>query len=221
MRSKPSICAALILAGTPVFAHRLDEYLQATLISVEKDRIEAEIRLAPGVAVLPVVLAAIDTNADGVISKAEQHAYAQRVLDDLSISLDGDRVKLQLVSMQFPAMQDLREGLGEIHLKVSARVPRTGANRRLIFENRHQSAIGVYLVNCLVPSDPDIRIAAQNRNYTQSVYQLDYVQSRDRADALSLAGWRAGSGLLIVLALLLVSRFALVWRHQRARCHST
>ena len=41
-------------------------------------------------------------------------------------------------------------------------------------ENRHQSAIAVYLVNCLVSDDPAVRVVAQDRNYTQSSYRLDY-----------------------------------------------
>ena len=32
----------LLLAGMPAFAHGADEYLQATTIAVEKDRIVAE-----------------------------------------------------------------------------------------------------------------------------------------------------------------------------------
>ena len=58
------------------------EYLQATTISAEKDRVQAQIRLTPGVAVFPVVLARIDADAGGVISEAEQRAYSERVLDD-------------------------------------------------------------------------------------------------------------------------------------------
>jgi len=39
--------AILLSLGAPVSAHRLDEYLQATIISVEKDRLQALMRLAP------------------------------------------------------------------------------------------------------------------------------------------------------------------------------
>ncbi len=74
----------LLLVGAPASAHRLDEYLQATTISVEKDRVQAEIRLTPGLAVFRRVLAYIDTDANGVISGAEQRAYAERVRLDLS-----------------------------------------------------------------------------------------------------------------------------------------
>src|SRR4051794_24005412 len=106
--------AALLWIGSPASAHRLDEYLQATLISVEKDRVQLHIRLTPGVAVFPVVLAAIDTDRDGVISEAEQRAYAAQVLRDLSLTADGDRLTLRLASLTFPTTEEMKEGLGEI-----------------------------------------------------------------------------------------------------------
>src|SRR6476660_6969847 len=104
----------LLLVGTSGSAHRLDEYLQATTISVEKDRVQAQIRLTPGIAVFPVVLAQIDTDADGVISEAEQRTYAGRVLGDLSLNLDGNQLQLRLVSLEFAKIEEMKEGLGEI-----------------------------------------------------------------------------------------------------------
>ena len=62
------VVAALIAA--PAGAHRLDEYLQATALALEKGRIQVEMRLAPGVEVFPVVFADIDRNGDGVASEA-------------------------------------------------------------------------------------------------------------------------------------------------------
>ena len=72
MKTRLAATAILLSIGAPAPAHRLDEYLQATLISVEQNRVHAQIRLTPGVAVFPFVLAIIDTNADGVISESEQ-----------------------------------------------------------------------------------------------------------------------------------------------------
>lgn len=102
MKTRLALAGAILLSfGTPTFAHRLDEYLRATTLSIEKDRVQAQISLTPGVAVFPIVLAKIDTDADGVISQAEQHAYAERVLRDLSLTIDGDRLRLRLVSSRF------------------------------------------------------------------------------------------------------------------------
>src|SRR5262244_1835242 len=72
-----------------VSAHRLDEYLQATRVSVERNRIVLEIDLTPGVSVAPLVFSFIDKNDDGGISKPEAEVYGQQVLNSISLSLDG------------------------------------------------------------------------------------------------------------------------------------
>ncbi len=103
-----------------VSAHRLDEYLQATTIAVEKDRVQAQIRLTPGVEVFRTVVATVDTNADTVISQFEQQAYAERLLRDLSLRIDGNRLRLRLVSSTFPSIEEMKEGPGNI-LSISTR----------------------------------------------------------------------------------------------------
>jgi hypothetical protein len=181
MKTTLAAGALLLALGSRALAHQLDEYVQATTLSVEKDRVQARIRLTPGVAVWPVVVAAIDTDGDGALSEAEQRAYAERVLRDLSLTVDGTRLPLRLVSWRSGRVEDLREGLGAIELELHADVPRGGCDRRLVFENRHETRIAAYLVNCLVPTDPGIRITEQRRNYTQSVYRLDYVDAAGRS----------------------------------------
>ncbi len=186
---KTKLLAAVAIAlwfRVPAAAHRLDEYLQATILSVEKDRLDAFIRLVPGVAVSSAVLASIDSNADGVLSDTEQHAYAERVLRDLSLSVDGQVLKPQLLSVDFPRVEEMKEGLGEIKIEFAAKLMPGGLHRKIVFENHHQRRMSAYLVNCLVPRDRDIRIVAQNRNGNQSFYQLEYVQAGGRSDALAL-----------------------------------
>ena len=51
------------------------------------------------------VLAAIDANGDGVISAAEQQAYAEQVRRDLSLTVMGCRLILRLVSSMFPKLE--------------------------------------------------------------------------------------------------------------------
>jgi len=88
MRTTLSAAVILLSIGAPAIGQRLDEYLQATLITVGKDRVQAQIRLTPGVAVLPVVLGNINIAAYGSISAGGQRAYAERVRRDLSLTLD-------------------------------------------------------------------------------------------------------------------------------------
>jgi hypothetical protein len=205
--------AILPFLGASASAHRLDEYLQATIISVEKDRVQASMRLVPGVAVSDFVMKTIDTDADGVISQTEQQAYAKRVLRDVSLTIDGDILRPRLISVEFPGVEEMKEGLGEIRIEFSADLPRKGPNRRLTFENHHQRAIAAYLVNCLVPRDRDIRIVAQNRNEQQSFYQLDYAEAGVTSNKL-LTGWQDERGWLGLAGLLLLARLAFLWRQR-------
>jgi HupE/UreJ protein len=190
MKLKLIAAAAMVLfLGGGASAHRLDEYLQATILSVDKDHVQASMRLIPGVAVSSVVIASIDSNGDGIISGAEQWAYAERVMGDLSVTVDGHRLKPKLVSVEFPQLGQMREGLGEIHIEFTADVPGGGPKRRLMVENHHQNGISAYLVNSLVPTDRDIQIVAQNRNEQQSFYELDYVQARVPSNLAPFKWW--------------------------------
>jgi HupE / UreJ protein len=212
MNTRLVAAAAILLSlGASASAHRLDEYLQATLISVEKDHVQASMRLIPGIAVSSVVLASIDTNGDGVISEAEQQTYAERVLGDLSLTVDGNSLRPRLVSVDFPEVEEMKEGLGEIQIEFTADLPRGGPNRRLVLENHHQNRIAAYLVNCLVPRDRDIRVIAQNRNEQQSFYQLDYAQAGSSSYPASLKGWSTIRGWMGAVGL--ASIFRLGMRH--------
>ena len=206
------VAVTLWIAGMPAFAHRLDEYLQGTLLSVGKNRLEAQMVLTPGIAVLPIVLGEIDGNRDGMISDAEQRAYAGKVLRDLTLTMDGHRLAPRMVSVGFPAIEEMKDGRGEIRIEFQADLPPGGPNRRLVLENHHASRIAVYQVNCLVPLDPDIRIASQNRNYTQSTYELEYVQAGVGSSPLSPEWWWGDRGWLLAVGLLLSARLMWLWR---------
>ncbi len=155
---------------------------------------------------------AIDVNGDGVLSEAEQQIYAQKVLRDLSLSIDGQTLKPRLSSVSFPAPADMKEGTGEIHIDFAADLPAGGSHRTLVIQNHHEPRMSVYLMNCLVPQDRDIQIVAQNRNQNQSYYRVEYVRSGGGQDALT-SRWR--STLVTALAPLagVPSMFRLGMRH--------
>ncbi len=134
-------------------------------------------RLIPGMLVAPSVIAAIDRNHDGVFSGSEKRAYADRVLGDLSITIDGQSVFPQLLSWHFPEPAQMREGLGEIQLDYRVALPPGGPIRALILANHHLNPASVYLMNALIPQAHGMQILAQKRNESQSVYELDYRQT--------------------------------------------
>ena len=116
------ICAIGILLTFPATtsAHRLDEYLQATRISLALDRIVVEIDLTPGVDVAPMIFALINTNHDGRISEVEGRTYASQFLKEIVLEVDGQGQRLALIRSQFPSFQELSAGLGTIRIEARA-----------------------------------------------------------------------------------------------------
>jgi len=156
-------------------AHRLDEYLQATRISIELERIGVEMNLTPGAAVADSVFATIDQDHNGAISPTEGAAYARLVINSLSLDVDGQHRALTLDGYTLPALADMRNGEGIIRLRASARTPRTAAGQHnLAFANRHRSDIGAYLINALMPADERIRITAQSRDTLQNEFRMEF-----------------------------------------------
>src|SRR5882724_501216 len=65
-----------------------------------------------------------------------------------------------------------------IHVHTMYRDPTNDYGRSLLrFENLHQSQISAYQVNCLMPANAAVRIASEHRNYSQSLYELEYTES--------------------------------------------
>ncbi len=180
MRLRLAACVStvLLLCSLPAWAHRIDEYLQATILSLEVRQAHASMRLVPGVMVAPSVIAMIDANHDGIFSEDEKRAYADHVLADLSIAIDGQVLKPQLDSWTIPDAFQLRDGLGEIHLEYHVDFPPgTTTNRALILANHHLNGASVYLMNVEVPQEPTLRIVDQKRNPQQSVYEVNCQQT--------------------------------------------
>jgi hypothetical protein len=156
-------------------AHRLDEYLQATRVSIDVDRVGLDIALTPGASVAPQVLEWIDTNRDGEISAAEGDVYARLMIGSVALSVDGRPEPVTLVDAGFPDVRDLRLGEGTIRLRAIARLSAATVGRhRVSYVNSHRPEASVYLVNALVPDDPRIRIADQHRDEAQHGLTVDY-----------------------------------------------
>lgn len=176
-----ALLAVAVLAGliaSPAAAHRIDEYVEGTLVGVAADRVVLDLQLTPGQEVAPAVLALVDPDRDGVISDNEGAAYAETVMGDLWLAIDGEQRELRLVAWSFPPAAAMREGIGYMTLRLEADIP-SGADttHSLAFQNRHQPEIGVYMVNALAPSDPGVAILSQERNADQSLYQMDFTIS--------------------------------------------
>jgi hypothetical protein len=154
-------------------AHRLDEYLQATRVSLASDHILLKIDLTPGVDVAPAIFALINTDHDGRISEAEGTAYANRLLNDIILEVDSERLRLEVTRNQFPSFQEMQEGSGTIRIEARTGWRATPGRHLLFFRNNHKPDLGAYLVNALLPAAHEIEIAGQYRDFLQREIRLD------------------------------------------------
>ena len=176
-----ALLLALLALPSAVFAHRDDQYLQATLVAIEPSGLRLQINLTPGVAVAEQVLAKIDR--DGAISKNEAAAYAELLKRDLALRVDGRALELKLSASEFVEPADLRTGSGTIQMEFSAIFgPLAAGPHKLTLENWHLTAISVYLINAARPRFASIQITKQKRNTNQSAGEIEFTfqPSKDR-----------------------------------------
>jgi hypothetical protein len=183
-------------------AHRLDEYLQATRLSIDIDRVTLEVDLTPGVSVAPQLIAWIDTNRDGQISAVERAAYAEEMIASITVSVDGRPTPLTLLDGRFPDVHDMSLGVGTIRLLAIAKLSLAASGRhQLSCVNTHRPEASVYLVNALVPANRRIQIVGQRRDAAQHGLTVDY-------EVLPDAAWTQSSSLLAALAAIAVLAIA-------------
>jgi len=195
-RLRPFAVMGAWLATVPLAsAHRVDEYLQATRLSIDIERVDLEIDLTAGVAVASKVFAWIDTNRDGEISSAEGDAYAREMLRSVVLKVDGWPAPITLVETSFPQFRDMSLGVGTIRLRATARIPAAAAGRHQVsFLNMHRPESSVYLVNALVPANPRLQFGDQRRDIAQHGLTMEYRVIADAPSDRTLA-------LLVGLAL--------------------
>jgi hypothetical protein len=170
-----AILLALLALPFSTPAHRLDEYLQATLVNIEPGEIRLQINLTPGVEVADHVLPLIDRDRDGSISENEAAAYSEFMKRDLVVRVDGRKVTLKLTASNFPDLTELQTGWGIIQLEFSGNIGglRAGAHK-LVVKNQHLPAQSVYLLNAAQPKSVQVHITRQTRNKTQSTGEIEF-----------------------------------------------
>ena len=201
LRASRCVAAALVAAAvTPLSAHRLDEYLQAARIGIDPDRVQIELDLTPGISVAPRILAEIDRDHDGAISREEARAYEARVTGDLHLDVDGRSLALEPVESQCHLVGQVLKGEGTLSLQWAATVPTlTPGTHRLRYRNDHHADIGVYLANALVPASTRIAVTAQRRDVDQSELVIEY-ELGDPAHA-NAGLWLAAASAVALLAI--------------------
>jgi hypothetical protein len=187
-----SVC----VLATTANAHVLDQYLQTAQIALAPDSVRIELRLIPGKEVAARVFALMDTDGDGQLSSDEQQAYAQRVRQDLSLTINQQAVPLTLAEAVFPERSAMNEGLGAIRMTFTAAAKLTATTSQQInFRNDHLPEFSTYLVNALVPENDALKITGQQRDALQRGLSLSVQTTNERWHWK----WMWLSGLLLLL----------------------
>lgn len=167
---------AAMLPAQEASAHPMDEYVQNTYIDLAPDRTSLEVNLTPGVLVAPEIAALIDTDEDGQFSETEGEAYANAVLQDIALEVDGEPEPLTFVDSSFPTPLDMGAGIGMIRLSLEAAEAPAGSlsDHSLLYRNDHEPINNSkYLVNAFKASDK-VEISRQDRDEFQNESRVDY-----------------------------------------------
>ena len=205
------VLAALAALPVPASAHRLDEYLQATRLSVDADRIGVEIALTPGASIASQIVEQIDTDRDGRFSSDEQRRYAESVVAVMTLLLDGRVTPMAPVAEDFPTPDAIAAGTGTIRLRASAHAPVTSGRHHLQYRAAPLTPSSVYLVNALMPTDARVQLEAPQRDAMQRALTIEFSVGPDPA-------WLRTGWVVVAVALFLVLGVA---RHRRALAAST
>lgn len=200
--SRVVVAAFVLASGVGVSAHRYDEFLQATRIGVESDRVRLEMSLTPGIAVASAAIRAIDTDGDGVFSSMERRAYTDAVLNRINVRVDeGPALHLTLADSNFPAPGMIRNGDAPISITLQAELPRLDSGAHHIrFRNDNATIGSVYLANALVSDTPRIAITSQHRDADQREVTIAFTL-RGARPSIAQWGWIAAAAMLLVLPL--------------------
>jgi hypothetical protein len=100
---------------------------------------------------------------------------------DLTLRLDGRNLALKLTASEFVPLAELRTGAGIIQKEFSAiSGPLATGPHRLTLENRHLTAISVYLINATQPKFATVQITKQKRNQNQSAGEIEFTLHSSR-----------------------------------------
>lgn len=170
-----AVLLALLATPLTALAHPLDQYLQATYITVAPAQLVVELDLSPGVLVAPQALALLDTDGDQQLSDAEGRAYADTIVQHVALQVDGQPLALTVTKIDLPEYLVIQAGYGTIRIFTSATLADGMAGTHAIAYSNNNAPAGVsYQVNTFIETGAAITLGTQNRNETQQSIAVDY-----------------------------------------------
>lgn len=169
------IAVLALTRDASISAHRLDEVLQAAQVSISPSSVTVVVYQTPGIEVAGRFLSGLDTNTDDSISSEEGRAFAQRVVSQLALDLNGSTLALSLEASEYPEVAVMRSGEGSVRIQARAAVSTLAVGRHVLtFTNNFDPGQGVYLANAMLPRDREIAIFEQERADQQKTLRIEF-----------------------------------------------
>ena len=155
---------AAMMTATAASAHPVDEVVQGAYLMVAPGRLRLQLEITPGPAVAATVLRVLDADGDHVFSRAERRAFAERVLRQAALSIDGRSVSWRFDQIGVPAYAIVEQQAGTIQLFADAPLVADGKPRRLVFLNAYRPARGPTTTNIFAAPGSTCMFAGQRRS---------------------------------------------------------
>lgn len=117
-----NIALATVLAVLPLlgFAHPHTSVDQQAALTVGHNGLSVQITILPSHAEGPAIFAALDGDGDGALSEVEMRAFAEDLLSDTALSVDGDTRALALVEVTLVSRTGIEAGTEPIVMTAEA-----------------------------------------------------------------------------------------------------
>ncbi len=166
MRSGVAAAACLLLLPDWAAAHPVDEAVQSAYLTLARGEVRLELDLTPGTAVAAALLSSLDANTDQHVDDAEAQAYALRVLQQSSLSLDGVTTAWRLEKVSVPPYQGLKLQGDTLRIFAAAgRAERAGAHT-LRYANHYEPAKSQCIANVFIQAGEGWRYRVERQQHS-------------------------------------------------------
>lgn len=166
----------LTIVATPAGAHPLDEYIQATYVTVSPGTATVELKLSPGVLVVPSVLTRLDPDGDQQIADTDARAYADDLLRQVTLRVDGTALPLTINDLQVPTYQLTQAGYGTLVVRALAALPAAadGSSHELTVRNANTADNPRFQINAFVSDHTAVTLGPQQRDSEQRQLEVTF-----------------------------------------------
>jgi hypothetical protein len=162
----PWVLGLLILAAGPALAHPYDEVVQGAYLTLAPGQVRLELDLTPGPAVAGALLKALDPDNDQRVTAPEARAYAQQVLNQSSLVLDGAPARWRVERVETPDYASLKLQSDTLKIYAVADRPDRPGPHTLGYDNRYQPAKSQCIANVFLQPGGGWRYAVTGQKHS-------------------------------------------------------